>query len=173
MYGVSAYYLATVATTVTMFILYPISLTLTSFFFYDFDEHSLGALMDWMFILTLAGLAGGFWGISFGSLFTNEVTAVQLQMFFIILFNLGGGLYANTGDDVNFVVQGITYISPMRYTTELLLNQVLEGKESGEFLLDLLGFTWGNSTCVMLLLNFIFVCFAGGWLILLYKTWYF
>ena len=129
--------------------------------------------MDWMFILTLTAFAGGFWGFSFGSLCKNEVTATQLNMLFLIMFSFGGGFYANTGDQVNFVVQIITYISPMRYTTELLLNRVLAGKQGGDFLLELLGFTWGNSLCVMLLLNFIFVCFAGGWLILLYKTRHF
>ena len=81
-----------------MFILYPIVLTLTSFFFYDFDEHSLGAMMDWMFILTLTAFAGGFWGFSFGSLCKNEVTATQLNMLFLIMFSFGGGFYANTGD---------------------------------------------------------------------------
>ena len=74
---------------------------------------------------------------------------------------------------MNFAVECITHISPMRYTTELLLNQALVGKVGGDILMDIFGFTWGNSTCVKLLLNFIFVCFAGGWLALLFKTRHF
>lgn len=97
MYGVSAYYLASITTMTTMFILYPISLSLTSFFFYNFDEHSFGALMDWMFILIMIALAGGFWGFSFGTICENEISAIQLNMLAIILFIFGGGLYANTG----------------------------------------------------------------------------
>ena len=98
MYSVSAYYLAIATTTVTMFILYPIVLSLTSFYFYDFDEHSLDALINWMFVLTLAAFAGAFWGFSFGSMCTNQVTAIELNMLFIVIFCLGGGIFANTGD---------------------------------------------------------------------------
>ena len=60
MYGTTAYYLSMVTSTVTLFIMYPIVVTLSSFYFFQLDEHSFGAMMDWMLILTLTAFAGGF-----------------------------------------------------------------------------------------------------------------
>lgn len=126
--------------------------------------------MDWMFILTLTAFAGGFWGFTFGTLMKNEVAATQMNMLFLIMFSFGAGFYANTGAQANFVVQAITYISPMRYSTELLMRRVVAGKPGGDAVLDALGFTWGSTTCVMLLIGFIFACFIAGWAVLLWKT---
>ena len=170
MYGTTAYYLSMATATATMFILYPIVVTISSFFFFDFDEGGFGAMMDWMFILSLTAIAGGFWGFTFGTFMKNEVAATQLNMLFLIMFSFGAGFYANTGNGANIVVQLITYISPMRYSTELLLRRVVAGKDGGDNLLTYLGFDWGTSTCVTMLGIFIIACFFAGWLSLLWKT---
>ena len=136
MYGTTAYYLSMVTSTVTLFIMYPIVVTLSSFYFFQLDEHSFGAMMDWMLILTLTAFAGGFWGFTFGTLMKNEVAATQLNMLFLIMFSFGAGFYANTGSGQNIVVQLISYISPMRYSTELLMSRVVAGKPGGEIVLD-------------------------------------
>ena len=75
MYGPTAYYLSTVTATVTMFVLYPVVVTLTSFYFFELDERSMGDMFDWMMILFLTAMAGGFWGFSFGTFMKNEVAA--------------------------------------------------------------------------------------------------
>ena len=75
MYGPTAYYLSTVTATVTMFVLYPVVVTLTSFYFFELDERSMGDMLDWMMILFLTAMAGGFWGFSFGTFMKNEVAA--------------------------------------------------------------------------------------------------
>lgn len=170
MYGTTAYYMSMITSTVTLFILYPIVVTVSSFYFFQFDEHSFGAMMDWMFILTLTAFAGGFWGFTFGTLMKNEVAATQLNTLFLIMFSFGAGFYANTGSSANFVVKFISYISPMRYSTELLMSRVVAGKPGGDAVMDALGLTWGTQTCIMLLIGFILVCFVAGWIVLLWKT---
>ena len=127
-------------------------------------------MMDWMFILMLTAFAGGFWGFSFGTLMKNEVAATQLNMLFLIMFSFGAGFYANTGSGQNFVVAFISYISPMRYSTELLMSRLLAGKPGGDAVLEILGFTWGGPTCVMLLIGFILTTFLFGYGVLMWKT---
>ena len=170
MYGTTAYYLAMASATATMFILYPIAVTFTSFFFFDLDQGGFGAMMDWMLILMLTSIAGGFWGFTFGTFMDNEVAATQLNMLFLIMFSFGAGVFANTGQGANIIVQIITYISPFRYTTEVLFRRVIAGKQGEQLVLDHLGYTWGSDTCIVLLFTFIIVCFIAGWLSLLYKT---
>ena len=170
MYGTTAYYLSMVTATVTLFILYPICVTLSSFYFFQFDDNSFGAMIDWMLVLIFTALAGGFWGFTFGTLMKNEVAATQLNMLFLIMFSFGAGFYANTGSGQNIVVQLISYISPLRYSAELLMSRIVAEKPGGEVVLDYLGFTWGDTQCVMLLIGFTFACFVGGWLVLLWKT---
>ena len=75
MYTTSAYFLSTVTATVTMFILYPVLVTLTAFYFFDLDESSFSNMLEWMFILTLTAFSGGFWGLMFGSFMKNETAA--------------------------------------------------------------------------------------------------
>ena len=127
-------------------------------------------MLDWMFILLLTALCGGFFGFTFGTFFDNEVAATQLVTLFLIMFTFGAGVFANTGDSANFIVKILTYISPMRYSTELLFRKIIAEKEGGELVLAHLGYTWGNSTCFLLLITWIIVCFFVGWISLLYRT---
>ena len=170
MYGPTAYYLATQTATVVMFILYPVIVTLTSFYFFELDEHTFGSMLDWMLVLTLTAFAGGFWGFTFGTFMKNEIVATQLNLLFLILFCFGAGFYANTGEGSNPVVLFISYISPLRYTTELLMQRIVGNKVGGELILNRLGFTWGDGTCLSLLLMFTILCFIVGWLSLLLKS---
>ena len=131
MYSTTAYYLSNATSIITLFIAYPICVTLSSFFFYRLDESSIGAMFDWMYVLLLTAFAGGFWGFMFGSIMKSEVMATQLNMLALIVFSFGGGFYANTGDGQNYIVQLISYVSPIRYSTELLLRRVVAGKQGG------------------------------------------
>jgi len=88
-----------VTATATLFFLYPVVVTLTSFFFFQFEETNLGAMFYWMLVLFLTALAGGFWGFTFGTFMKNEVSATQLNMLFLMMFSFGAGFYANTGQD--------------------------------------------------------------------------
>ena len=57
----------------------------------------------------------------------------------------------------------------MRYSSELLMSRVLAGKQGGDIVLSEFGYTWGSSTCVILLLSFTFTCFIIGWVTLVIK----
>ena len=155
--------------TATMFILYPIVVTLTSFFFFKVDGDQV-QVFDWMLVLTLTAIAGGFWGFTFGTFIKNEVTATQLNTLSIIFFSFGAGVYANTGEGMSLPVEMITYISPLRYATEMLFRIIGAEKEAADQVRESLGYTWGNTVCLSALFGFIFVCFVAGWLSLLWKT---
>ena len=158
------------ATATASFILYPIVATLTAFYFFKFDESTAGALLTWMWIQMLTAISGGFFGFSLGSVMKNEVTATQMNMLFLMMFCFGGGIYVNVGEGVNYFVKAITYISPMRYTTELLMRRVLASKLGADIVLDLFGFTWGEELSMGALAAWTIAYFFIGWLSILWKT---
>ena len=45
MYGTTAYYMAMATQMMTLFPIYPIMVTLTSFWLFDLDEHSFGNML--------------------------------------------------------------------------------------------------------------------------------
>ena len=97
MYSSSAYYLASVTASVVIFFLYPIVTSVVSFYFFGLDEHSFADLVTWTAIMTLVAFAGSFWGFMVGTISENEVTAAQINLFWIFTFSFGGGFYVNTG----------------------------------------------------------------------------
>ena len=127
-------------------------------------------MLDWMMILVVTAFAGSYWGFMFGTFMKNEVAAVQLNLLFLILFSFGGGFYANTGDGQNIFVKIISYISPMRYTSEMLMSRILDGKMGKDQVLTAFGYTWGDANCVILLLSFTFACFMIGWITIVAKS---
>ena len=153
-----------------MFILYPIIVALVGFFFFKFDNHDAGAFFFWMLTLVLTAFCGAFWGFGFGCFFKSEVGATQANMLFLMMFCFGAGFYANTGDGANIVVQLISYISPLRYSSELLMRSAMEDKPGGDAVLEVFGFTWGTSLCIGILVVFTVVTFFGGWITLLWKN---
>ena len=125
--------------------------------------------MHWVFIMYFVGLAGSFWGFMIGSFAKNEVSAVQINLVCLYLFSFGGGFYANTGANENYVVEALTYISPVRFSSELLMRRVLAGREETDIILEQLGFTWGEERCILCLIIFLVVCFFMGWASFLFK----
>ena len=131
MYTPSAYYLASSTSAMVSFCLYPLVTTIVSFYFFGLTDSSFGAMLDWMMILVLTAFAGSYWGFMFGTFMKNDVAAVQLNLLFNILFSFGGGFYANVGEGENIFVKIISYVSPMRYSSEMLMSRVLAGKAGG------------------------------------------
>lgn len=170
MYATTSYYMALITATVLTFILYPIIVTITAFYYFGFDEGNFGDMLSWMMTLLMSSLAGGFWGFTFGTFMDNETAATQFNTLFVMMFCFGAGIYANTGSGMNLIVRLISYVSPMRYTTELLMSQIVAGKPGGDAVLDSFGFTWGTATCTLLLILWTITCFLVGWLSLLWRT---
>ena len=128
MYGPTSYYFASCTASVITFFLYPIISSFVSFPFFGFHESSFTDLLHWAFIMNLIGMAGSFWGFMIGSFAKNEVSAIQINLICLYIFSFGGGFYANTGTNENFFVTALTYISPIRFSTELLMRRVLAGR---------------------------------------------
>ena len=168
-YSASAYYLATSIAAIITFSLYPVIVTATGFFFFGIQPTSFGSFCEWLLILLACAYAGSFWGLMFGAFNQNETAAVQLNLLFNIVFSFGSGIYANTGSSASLPVKLISYLSPMRYSSELLLRRLLGNWVGKETVLEMLGFTWGDSTCTLLLFGFIFTCFFTGWVSMFFK----
>jgi hypothetical protein len=56
---------------------------------------------------------------------------MEVSRYVIIIFNYAAGLYANVSkNSSNLFMYYISFISPLRYSTELLLRRTLDGKET-------------------------------------------
>ena len=170
MYSTTSYYLALATSTILTFVLYPIVASLTSFYFSEFDESSVDSLLAWMGILMLSAISGAFWGYSLGTFIEVDTTATQVNMLGIMMFSFGAGIYVNTATGANVVVLILSYISPMRYSCELLMRRILTGKMGGDYVLDIFGFDWGSDYCIWILLEWTLFYFVVGWLVLVWKT---
>ena len=55
---------------------------------------------------------------------------MEVSRYVIIIFNYAAGLYANVSSTSNnLFMHYISFTSPLRYSTELLLRRTLDGKE--------------------------------------------
>ena len=169
MYSTTSYYFAYVTASVLTFIPYPIISSFVSFPAFGFRQSSFSDLLHWAFIMLLVSLAGSFWGFMIGSFAKNEVSAIQINLLCGYMFSFGGGFYVNTNGET-MLLKILTYISPVRFSTELLMRRVLAGRPEMDMVLDRLGFTWGETRCIMFLVIFIVACVLIGWASLLFKT---
>ena len=170
MYGATPYYLAMVTNSSITALIYPVIVTLTSFFFFGLEESSFSDCLDWMYIMCLMVLAGSLFGFMLGTIFESEVVATQVNGLFIIAATFGAGFFANTGEGANFVVEMLTYVSPLRYSTELFNRKVYEGKRGGDIVLERFGFTWGRDTCLLMLQLWCVTVFFIGLISIRWKT---
>ena len=171
MYGTTSYYFASCTVSLLTFFLYPIISSFVSFPFFGFQESSFWDMLQWAGIMFLIGIAGSFWGFMIGSFAKNEVSAVQINLVCLYIFSFGGGFYANAGEsNSNYFIKALTYVSPIRFSTELLMRRVLAGRIASDTVLEQLGYTHDVTRCILSLVVFILVCFLIGWLSLLYKT---
>ena len=170
MYRTSPYYLALATSSVFTFVMYPLAASLTSFYFFELEESSVESLFTWMGILMLSAVAGAFWGYAMGTFVEVDSTAIQTNMLSIMIFCYGAGIYVNTGPSASIVTKVLSYISPMRYSSELLMRRILAGKVGGDQVLEAFGFEWGSDFCMMMLLVWTVLYFITGWIVLVWKT---
>lgn len=90
----------------------------------------------------------------------------------MILFNLGAGSFSNLGNS-NWMGTFLSYISPMRYASELLLRRLLSEKFYQDYVYEFFHYEYGVATCYSVLAGFAVFYFLLGWLILLIKTRWF
>jgi hypothetical protein len=128
MYSSTAYYLSTTVASILTFLFYPVVVSIVSFWMFGLDDSSFVALLWWTAILTMTAASGFSFGLMLGTFISNENAAIQTNLLFAMLFSFGGGMYANTGDGANPLIKAISYISPVRFSSELLLRRILYEK---------------------------------------------
>jgi ABC-type transport system involved in multi-copper enzyme maturation permease subunit len=169
MYKPSSYYIATVITSMLSFLWYPLIVSLVGFWMFDIDNNGIGGFAYWTLTLLLTATCGFSFGMMLGTIFSNQNTAISANLLFAMIFSFGGGMYANTGEEANPLIKAISYVSPIRYGSELLFQLIIKEKPGKELILDYFGYTWGTTTCFMALLGFTICSLLAGWGILTFK----
>jgi len=98
MYSPTAYYFAMQITSAASLFLYPFFVSMTAYWFYGFEVASLESYLCFAGVLSMTALAGSMFGLMFGTFMKNEVAAVGLCYFSIMIFSFGAGLMVNTSD---------------------------------------------------------------------------
>lgn len=128
MYKPSSFYLSTCAASTLTFLFYPIIVSAVSFSLFRLDDHSFTNFLEWTAILTLEATAGFSFGMMLGTIISAENSAISSNLMFAMFFSFGGGMYANTGMHSNYLIRAISYISPIRFSSELLLRSIMRRK---------------------------------------------
>ena len=63
------------------------------------------------------------------------MTAFQVNILFVLIFNLGAGHTANLGNATNYFATLISTVSPVRYGTEMLMYRILGGSPGEKIIL--------------------------------------
>ena len=69
-----------------------------------------------------------FEGFMIGCIIHEETRAYLFFWLSLMIFNFGAGFFANTGSQASWFVNGISFISPMHYATEVSLRIVTDGR---------------------------------------------
>lgn len=164
MYRPTPFYIARIIASITLFILYPLTVTMTVIWCLGLPVMGFAGWVSFWCILMLTAFVGSVLGLAIGAVFPNPFTALNVNTMVFIMISFGGGIYVNTGSGANFLVKFISWISPLHYSVELLMRRMFEGKneEFTEYALTTLGFTDGISMCVFMLVIFYFVYVAIG-----------
>lgn len=129
MYNPSSFYLSTCAASTLTFLMYPLIVSAVSFGLFRIDDHSFTTFLEWTAILLLQATAGFSFGMMLGTIISAENSAINSNLMCVMFFSFGGGMYANTGMDSNYLIRAISYISPIRFSSELLLRILMRKKE--------------------------------------------
>ena len=140
MYSVNAYYLAALSSSLLLILTYPILVGIPSFYFFGLKSSSFLDLLDYTACLSVTAIAGSFFGFMIGCFIESEMTAIEVCSLFITLFCLGGGCFANTGENANLFVKALAHVSPIRYGSELILRRLTDGRMVQEQILELFGY---------------------------------
>jgi len=82
-------------------------------------------------------------------------------------------VFANgSGSSSNPVVNFLCFISPMNYSTHLLLGQILKGTYLETPIMNFYGYTESDATCYLVLAGWVVVFFLLGWLAVMVKYYH-
>jgi len=148
----------------SVFFLYPLFTSLISFWFFGFTNPTWMDFWNWTLPMALMAWAGSTWGYSFGSFFSNEMIALQWNLVFIILFNLGAGQQRSISSSTNYFASFISKVSPIRYGTEMLMSRLMEGNMAKGGVMASFGYTNGEEYNRWAIVFFCVFFFIVGWI---------
>ena len=122
MYSVHAYWMSMVTRAILTTWIYPVLLTITSFFWSDLPASSAADMFNYMACLACVAVCGNFFGLMMGAAFDIPEVALGLANLYAMISGFGAGLFANTGDGANWFVTFLSWISPLRYGCEILMR---------------------------------------------------
>ena len=128
MYSVHAYFWSKVAQGITAVWFYPVIITICSFYCYGLEYDSFTDMLTYMAALTAICYTGGFLGLMISTMSDDQMVAILLCNLIVTLMNFGAGCLSNTGDDANFLIKFLSWISPMHYGCEIVFKQVSKGR---------------------------------------------
>jgi len=128
MYSPTPFFLAKVISSIMIFMIYPFTLSLTVIWFLGLPVIGIEGFCTFWLILLLQALVGMAMGITMGAIIPNIMEALNANLAIIMILSFGGGFYANTGTGASLLVQLISWVSPIKYSTELLLRRFFQGK---------------------------------------------
>ena len=170
MYSVHAYYLAFITERFLCTWFYPVVVTLTSFYFFEFEADTVPDMLLYMASLAASSYSGMIYGFMIGCFLHWQDMAYLFLWLSIMIFNFGAGFFANTGSGANWFVTGLSYFSPFRYSAEIQLRRVTQGRPFQEQILEHFGYTYGLIDCFIFMAGFCVLCFFAGWIILYLKN---
>ena len=83
-------------------------------------------MLLWAFLLSLTALAGVLIGLFIGAFCDEKKSAVIVLQVCLIILNAGAGFLVNTGEGANFIIKFLSWISPVKYATEILMRRILK-----------------------------------------------
>ena len=169
MYKSISFYWSTILASTVSFLFYPVIVSIVSFWFFGLDDSSFVSFLVWTAALTLTATCGFTFGLMLGAIVEEQNSAIQTNLLFGMIFSFGGGMYANTGSGANPLIRALSFISPIRPASELLLRAILKEKQGGSVVLAYFGFTWGERVCFLALAGFTAVALVAGWLVIAFK----
>lgn len=126
--------------------------------------------LSWWFDLSLVAFVGSAFGMMLGCLLTDGSNAILVNSGCIMLFTLGGGLFANINS--SFVAEFLGWVSPLKYGSELILRRLLDGQnlDASDEVLSVIGYTAGGATCVWILIMMYIGCVSVGLVALVFRA---
>lgn len=125
--------------------------------------------MDWFRTLLLLALSGSSFGFMVSILCEDEMSALMVNQFCIIIMNFGSGLFINNKTK-NVIVRALQWISPFRYGSEAMMRSFLKTKEHVDMVFKQYKFDLGTDTCILACGGFLVLFFILSWLSVLYKS---
>lgn len=151
--------------------IYPLITGLLSFYFFKLQASTISDLAHWILLLCLTAIAGCFVGLCIGAMCEDRKMALIILQAAMIILNFGAGALANTGEGANWFIMFLTYISPVKYLTELLMKQILKGEPTQivDYALTYYGYTISSEVCYIVAIGLILTTFCLGWIVLTCK----